>query len=138
MSISEKVKKLNFLLGKYVVVGGGTMEARGIRKANDIDIVVTEDLYKELVNKGWKVCRCRCEWCSNWNCNILNHHGGIEILPDYSWGDYKADTNELIKSAQIIDGVPFVNLEELLKWKKAANRDKDKKDIKLIEEFLRT
>jgi hypothetical protein len=42
----------------------------------------------------------------------------------------------LIKDATVIDGVPYVQLEELLKWKKVAAREKDLKDIVLIEKFL--
>ncbi len=36
MNIIERTKKLNFPLGKYVVVGSGILEALGIRSANDI------------------------------------------------------------------------------------------------------
>jgi len=138
MEISDKVRALSLPLGKYVVVGGA-MEAFGIRKANDLDIVVTEDLFMELLQRGRKLCECE-------KCQAKRQRGstdrilkgdGVDILSEYSCGDlYYADTNELIKNAAIIDGVPYVQLEELLKWKKASGREKDLKDIVLIEEFL--
>lgn len=137
-TISERVKILNLPLGKYVVVGGA-MEAHGIRPANDIDIVVTEDLFEELIRKGWRVCeceKCRDRWKRGSQERILKSDG-VDILSEYTWEDkYHADTGELIRDAEIIGGVPYVQLGELLKWKKAANREKDQKDVKLIEKFL--
>ena len=129
---------LGFPLGKYIVVGGA-MEAFGIRKAKDLDIVVTENLFAELMQKGWKLCeceKCRAEWKLGSTDRILKGDG-VDILSEYSCGDsYYADTYELIRNAAIIDGVPYVQLRELLKWKKASGREKDLKDIALIEKFL--
>jgi len=44
----------------------------------------------------------------------------------------------LIDGAEIIDGLPFVKLERVLAWKKLNTREKDLKDIEVIEKFLRT
>ncbi|MGD1003690.1 MAG: hypothetical protein ABR884_03920 [Minisyncoccia bacterium] len=138
MNISDRVKVLGLPADKYVVVGGA-MEAFGIRPANDLDIVVTEDLFNELQQKGWKLCecdKCRAEWKLGSTDRILKGDG-VDILSEFSCGElYHKDTDELIKNAAVIDGVAFVQLEELLKWKKAAAREKDLKDIVLIEEFL--
>ena len=115
------------------------MEAFGIRLANDLDIVVTEDLFGELMKQGWKLCeceKCQAKWQRGSTDRTLKGDG-VDILSEYSCGDlYHADTGELIKNAAIVDGVPFVQLEELLKWKKAARREKDLKDVALLEEFL--
>jgi hypothetical protein len=48
------------------------------------------------------------------------------------WG-----VEKMIKEADIIDGLPFVKLEYLIEWKKFFRREKDLKDIELIEEFLK-
>ena len=138
MEISDRVRSVGLSLGKYVVVGGA-MEAFGIRKAKDLDIVVTQDLFADLMKNGWKLCDCE-------KCQIKFQQGstdrmlkgdGVDILAEYSYGKvFHADTEDLIRNAAIIDGVPYVQLEELLKWKKAARREKDLKDIALIEEFL--
>jgi hypothetical protein len=138
MEISDRVRAVGLPLGKYVVVGGA-MEAFGIRKANDLDIVVTEDLFAELMKNGWKL--CDCEKCQakqqRGSTNRMLKGEGVDIISEYSYEDtFFADTDWLIKNAAIIDGVPYVQLEELMKWKKAAGREKDQKDIVLIEEFL--
>jgi hypothetical protein len=53
-------------------------------------------------------------------------------------GDYIGDTNKLIKEADIIGGFPFIKLEEPAKFKKELGRPKDLKDIKLINDYLRS
>ena len=45
--------------------------------------------------------------------------------------------NELIETADIIDGIRFVNLENVLKWKKARNKPKDASQIALLEEYFK-
>lgn len=136
--ISERVKRLGFPVGEYVVVGGA-MEAHGIREAGDLDIVVTESLFASLIDQGWEVCECdacREEW-NRGSARRMLKRPGIDILSDYSWKDaYRADTAELIKNADIIDGVPYAPLTELVKWKRAAGREKDMRDIELIEQYL--
>lgn len=132
MDIFEEVKKLNLPLGEYVVVGSGPMAARGIRDYKDIDILVTKNLYSKLIKQSWKT------------VEINGVNGKFEVLKNDKFevdkklwcGNYKPDTENLIKSAEIINGVPFLLLKELIKFKKALGREKDLKDIILIENYL--
>jgi len=43
----------------------------------------------------------------------------------------------VIKTAFLIDGIPFMNTEELIKFKMAFGREKDFKDIELIKEYIK-
>ncbi|MEN9342388.1 MAG: hypothetical protein RIQ54_644 [Candidatus Parcubacteria bacterium] len=54
MNIIEEVKKLNFPIGQYVIVGSGPMAVRGLRDAHDIDIVVTRELFETCKANGWE------------------------------------------------------------------------------------
>ncbi len=130
MDIFKEVRDLNLPLGQYIVVGSGTMEALGIRKSKDIDLVVTEDLYKEFEKKGWEK-----KQVSENRFGIKQ--GKYEMFKDFVCGNYRPDAAELINNAQIINGLPFLPLEELLKFKKELGREKDLKDIELIEEYLK-
>lgn len=127
MSIFEDVKKLNLPKGKYAVVGSGVMSAHDIRSHNDVDLIVTKDLFKVLKNSGW---------CDVSNRNSVLKKDNYEIDSDFKYGEYHPDHEELIRDAEIIEGVPFIRLDELIKFKKALGRDKDKKDIDLIEQYL--
>jgi len=131
MNIYQKVKKLNLPKSKYVVCSGGALEGYGIRKCNDIDIVVTKDVYLDLKKNGWKEISL-----SNGSISLVRRP--YEITANLNYGKYQAFTQRLIKSANIIKGVPFINLEEIIKFKKEMNRDKDKEDIELIESYLRS
>lgn len=132
MNISEEVKKLNLPLGGYVIVGSGPLAARGIRSYKDIDILVTKNLYEKLIKNGWKIIEI----------NGVNEkfeelkNGKFEITKRFWCGDYKPSTETLIKNAEVINGVPFMPLPELIKFKKALGREKDLKDIVLIENYL--
>lgn len=129
MNIINRVKELKLPFGKYVVIGSGIFEPLGIRPADDIDIAVLPELHEQLRLTG--------EWEEELRYRkIFLKKEKIEINPELSWSDYKTTTQEAITSATVIDGIPFMNLGELSKFKKALGREKDIKDIKLIEEYL--
>jgi hypothetical protein len=128
--IIEKIKVLNFPQDQYVVIGSGIMSALGIRDAGDIDISVLPELHKKLCSDNtWKQ--------DERYQKIFLTKVGIEINPELSWEDYPTTTEEAVRTATIIDGVPFLNLEELKKFKKALGREKDFKDIELINDYLK-
>lgn len=131
MTIFEKVKTLNLPVGQFVVFGSGPLTAHGIRESRDIDLLVTSSLYKELKHAGWE----EKEWPSG-GCYLVKD----EIEADDSWhyGDYNPAPSEVIAKAEIVEGVPFAPLTEVLKWKQAYGRPKDLDDIRLIEDYLKT
>ena len=132
IDIFKILKNLSLPQGEYVVVGGA-MTAAGIRPTDDLDILVTPNLYQKLKNKGFK--QCRCEKCLKVSRLILKKDN-VDIVPNYMLGDYIGDTNKLIQEADIINGFPFIKLEELAKFKKELGRSKDLNDIKLIKAYL--
>ncbi|MCC6323412.1 hypothetical protein IT400_01325 [Candidatus Nomurabacteria bacterium] len=129
MNIIEKVKSLNLPLGQYVIIGSGIMDALGIRNAVDVDLAVLPELHKRMRESG--------EW------NEEDRFGRIfltkdvfECNPDISWDQYPTTTEQAITSATVINGVPFMNLKELIKFKTALGREKDYKDIELIKNYI--
>jgi hypothetical protein len=130
MNIIEKAKALNFPAGKYVIVGSGPLDALGIRPANDMDIAVLPELHTRLRETG--------EWNEDVRYGrVFLQQEGIEIIPELSWPEYPTTTEEAIRSATIIEGIPFMNLSELKKFKQALGREKDFADIALIDEYLK-
>ncbi|OGZ06094.1 MAG: hypothetical protein A2845_01615 [Candidatus Lloydbacteria bacterium RIFCSPHIGHO2_01_FULL_49_22] len=128
MNIVERVKKLDLPAGEYVVVGSGILDALHIREAQDIDIAVVPALLARLRAKGgWEE--------EERYGKVFLKKGDIEIIPQLSWEDYPTTTEEAIDSAMIIEGVPFMNLAELCKFKKALGREKDQTDIALINAY---
>jgi hypothetical protein len=129
MNIITEVKKLDLPLGEYVVIGSGIMAQLGLREANDVDIAVNPDLYAKLRASG--------EWEEEERYGkIFLKKDAVEINPRLDWESYSTSAEEAIASATIIDGVPFMNLNELVMFKRALGRAKDLADIVIIKECL--
>ncbi len=127
--IVDKVKELDLPQGSYVVYGAAPMAAAGLRKANDIDFLVTPDLLDELRQRGWKQV--------NKGPDDKPYELGIfEAHANWDFSTYAPTLNDLLKTATIIDGVPFAHLSEVRKWKLAWGRPKDMADIQLIDTYL--
>lgn len=123
-----RVKDLNLPAGKYAIFGSGPIAVRGMRECKDVDIIVTKDIFGDYKTKsGWRVRKF------NDNTYYLDN-SGIELWDE--WGPGEWDINKLINEAEIIDGLPFVRLEEVLKWKEINARPKDLEDVKLIKDYL--
>ncbi len=126
----NKFRELNLPIGEYAIFGSGPMGIRDLKKCNDLDVIVSPrifDNYKQ--NPDWHF-----DATKGWGFGLVLQDE-IEMLKE--WGPGKWDVAELIKNAEIIDGLAFVKLEEVLKWKKVMDREKDKKDIEIIENYLR-
>ncbi|HSX41496.1 MAG TPA: hypothetical protein VLF21_02605 [Candidatus Saccharimonadales bacterium] len=134
MTIFERVKRLGLEPGKYAVFGSGLLDAWGLRKANDLDIVVTTPYFKEL--------RKDPKWIDNpgngfekisyLDANVTTNQ---DTPTD---GDYLPSRDEMIRKAVVINGVPFVRVEEVIACKKVMDRLKDQEDIRMINEYLKT
>lgn len=131
MNIIKEIKKLNFPPDQYVIVGSGTMSAFNIRESEDIDIAVTPELFKTLEQSE--------EWQEKIKYGkIFLEKGVVEIIAKLNWKDYQTTTEQAIKSAIIVEGIPFMNFDELKKFKTTLGREKDFEDIKLIDDYLKS
>lgn len=131
--IIETVRALDLPSDQYAVFGSGLMDVLGIRKSNDIDLVVTKDLFQELLMSD--------EWrevvYSDGLPGLKHRTENIELfyeskMPFCS----QAEIEEKIRRAIVIDDVKFVQLSDILAWKKALGREKDIEDVKIIEDYI--
>jgi len=128
-NIFEKVKSLGLKLGEYVVISGGVLEAHGIRKAGDCDLVVTDEVFEQMANDGWEIIF--------WNDKFILIKDAFEAARDCNYNNYLPDTKKLILEADVINGCAFASISETIKYKKELGREKDKKDVELIEKYLK-
>lgn len=119
-----ELKELNLDPDKFAVFGSGPLAIRGARDSNDIDIIVKQDVWDELIKEY----------------PLTDKYGGIieirEIEVYKDWKPWFDDVNALIDDADIFEGIRFVKLKYVLKWKEEFSREKDKKDIPLIKEYI--
>ncbi|MFA6131648.1 MAG: hypothetical protein WC702_01075 [Patescibacteria group bacterium] len=123
----QKVRELKLPVGKYALFGSAPLGIRKLRDCHDVDIIVTEDLWNEYKDKNWEIKTMPDG--SPYLCN-----GEIELWKNWKPGQW--DLKQLIEEAETIDGLPFVRLETVLEWKRMKGREKDLKDIEIIEKFL--
>jgi hypothetical protein len=127
--ILKKLVSLDLPTGTFAIFGSGPMAVRGLKQPNDLDVIVTKETYDAYKNKdGW------VEKSFNNGEKYYLEKDGIELWND--WGPGTWDLTQLIKTAETIDGLPYVTLDQVLLWKKINGRPKDLDDIKKIEMFL--
>ena len=129
--IVKRTKSLGLHIGEYALFGSVPLAAHGIRESHDIDIIATHEVYEKLKKQGWEEEQFPED-------RKMLQKDCFEIGDDWNFGTYNPDPALLIKNAEIIEGIPVVRLEEVVEWKKAFGREKDKLDIELIDRFLKT
>jgi len=132
MNIFEEVKKLSLPLGEYIVLGSGILGALGIREIGDVDLTVSPRLFRELREQGFEYGEIEFE--GRMRQRITK--GNTEAYKDFWCGGKQLDTIKMIAEAEIIDGVAFLSLTKLREIKKEMNREKDIRDIELIDAYL--
>lgn len=127
--IIAKIKAQDFPEGSYVVFGSGPLAIAGIRPTADIDLIVTPALYLQLQQSGWR-------FKDDLEGNPMLYQGDFEVSKTWCTGPYSATFDELKEKADIIDGIAFVNLREVKRWKEHLARPKDLEDVDLIDDYL--
>lgn len=128
-TLIDKIKNLNFPKGEYLVIGSWILSMLGIRESQDIDILVTKKLFNGL-KKSWE--RAEHEKFGK----LFLEKDVFEISNKSKFWKYNTNTEKLIEKALIIENIPFMNLDEFIKFKMALGREKDIQDIKFIKEYL--
>lgn len=125
-----EIKNMKLPVSEYAIFGSGPMCVRNLKSCSDsdIDIIASEELFDVYRNEsGW-------EFKANEHGDEYLKNGNIEIWKNWRPGEW--NIHELIKNAEIIDGIPFVRLSDVLKWKQFFDREKDKKDVEILKKYL--
>ena len=118
--IIGKMADFRFDTSEYLISTGAAMVLHGIRPlTHDIDIGCSQKLWDELVSLGYEV---------------ISLPGGGEKLRF-------SDDIELSKflfrgNSVTIDSLPVADLQSIIEMKRALGREKDFRDIALIEKFM--
>lgn len=127
-SAIDMAKLLNIDSDEYVVIGGAVLEALGLRTTNDVDIAVSSKVYDHFhTEERWQ------EYVQDNGKKILSHNGYNMM---HGWTGMRF--GKLRDHAFLVDGVPLMDIQELIAAKKQLARKKDLSDIKLLETYLST
>lgn len=132
MNLKEMLKavhNLNFPQGECVVVGSGTLTARGIRESLDVDLIVSEKIWNELSKKH--------DVFQKGGVNRISLSEDVEVLGPGSifLSSAVIPVENVFNEAEVYEEIKFLNLQHLKKFKRALGRDKDLEDVQLIEAY---
>lgn len=130
-SFTQRVRDLNLPLDEIIVIASGVLDAHNIRQADDIDLAASSRLFASFGhNSAWQP--HTAEWGERYyrsgDCEVWA--GWTEPGKTYPLYD------DLLADTIVIDGIRFMSLQYVRRWKEIKGRDKDKQDIALIDAFL--
>lgn len=132
-NIFEGIERLELPKDEFVVLGSGILAALGIRKASDVDILATPELFSRLRSSG------------GWKYEVVEVNGtprekltnGLtEAFKDFRWQGGSMTSEDGISTAVKIHGINFLPLSRLREIKSQMGREKDVRDIALIDDYL--
>ncbi|MBB2909152.1 hypothetical protein FHS43_000398 [Streptosporangium becharense] len=111
--------------GSYVICGSAALYVRGLRAhLGDLDVLATGRAWDIVTRLGAP------RPAPSGHGRLIDHPAAaIEFTDRWTPG---WDTHHLIASADLIDGLPFMRLGDVLAWKQTARRPKDLPDIAAI------
>ena len=131
-TFADKVKALNLPLDQIIVIGSGILDQLGIRPASDIDLAASPDLMKKLSEESG-------DWIKKFDDDqrfyFVKDDGSAEVWDGWEFDGQAVSYDGLLDYVVEYDGVRFVNLEFLSRWKKWRSLEKDTQDVKLIDEW---
>ena len=121
--ILQKLHDLNWPAEDYWVVAGAAMVLYGLRpETHDLDLGCTTARANALAAAGVPY-------------KEMDDGSGRWFTLD---GEVEVFENWLCDRTELVEGVPVVSLQGLRQMKVALGREKDRRDVALIEAFLRT
>jgi hypothetical protein len=125
---------LNVLLGleleakDHAVFGSGPLFMHGLKDSlRDLDVIARGRAWAQALDLSRRGVLLPPETPPSGRGLVIRHpEESIEIFDQ--WPD--VDVDELIDSAETIDGIQFVQVGDVLRWKIGAGRDKDERDVR--------
>lgn len=118
--IINRLEDLNFDKNRYWVLAGSAMVLHGIRpETHDIDMGCTKEFADELETEG-----CPAVVMPD-GTRRITYSEDVEIFEDW-----------IFDRVVFVDEIPVISLGGLLEMKQSLGREKDMRDVQMIEEFI--
>jgi hypothetical protein len=117
--------------GDYVLFGSGPLLARGgIDHVGDLDVIAR--------GPAWEKARALGEsrMLPEHEIEVVAIGSSITVGTMWAIGQFSAD--ELIETAETINGIPCARLEHVIAYKRLANRPKDRDHLAVIARRLQS
>lgn len=128
----RRLRSLDLKTDEYVVFGSGPMLAHGlVREIKDLDVVARGSALqtaRAIGKPGFGAVDRAPLW------SIFD--GEIEVFG--SWLAPHWDVDDLIARAELVEGIPFAPLRDVLRYKQLLRRRRDIPDIRILSRWLET
>jgi hypothetical protein len=126
-ALFDQLKSLGLPAGSYAIFGSGPLAIRGIiPSCNDLDVLCKDDAWTIVSRIG------TTEFLPEYGVSIVVL-ADSEITFGTSWGIGDFNIDELIDSAEVIDGLPFVLLEHVIRYKAIRSSAKDRRHLDALK-----
>ena len=120
--IIKILKNMDLPLSEYWITSGAGLVIHGVKECtNDIDLGCTTNLIEHFKKRG-----CKYRVVED-NTRIMEINDITELLENW-----------VVDEIEFIDGLPVGTLESIKKQKAELGREKDLKDIKMIEKYIKS
>ena len=129
-NLFDLLRSLELPMGDYAIFGSGPLIVREIIEGtNDLDVISRGSAWERALSAGQLI--SLPDGAKIVSC----FDGAVTIGMNWAYGDF--DINELIDTAEMIDSLPFVRLEHVVRYKEIAARPKDLTHLELLAEHQR-
>jgi len=130
-AVLSELRSLALPVDEHAVFGSGPLIVRGIVSfRNDIDVVCRGSAWERAVGAGVS------ETLDDGAVVVSMMDGRLTFGRSWMYGGI--DVDDVIDSAEIIDGVPFAALEHVERYKRAAGRPKDLEHLVALQQWRAT
>ena len=115
----EYLRKLDLPSRDYAIFGSGPLIIRGwLHGTNDIDVICRDAAWQSACESGV------VSYDERYDVSLASHCNG-RLTFGTSWGIGNFDVDELIETAETIDGLRFVQVEHVITYKQIRCSAKD-------------
>lgn len=119
----ELINSIRISKDEFWVLSSGALTLRGIYPdAGDLDIAVTDKGLEELKR----------------NYELIRKENGWYIVTDKIECVCDGDKNKMKYQPECLDGIYLQNINEYLEYLEGSTREKDKKRITLVKEYIKS
>ncbi|HCQ90118.1 MAG TPA: hypothetical protein DIU45_10735 [Clostridium sp.] len=114
------LEELNFPKEHYWVLAGASLVMHGVKtETRDIDLGCSKFLFENLIKNGYKPVVLKD------SSRVIRVNEGLEVFEEWN-----------VDNVELINDLPVGSLETIRKHKIKLGREKDLRDIELIDVFL--
>ena len=131
-ALFDYLRSLQLPESDFAIFGSGPLIIRGcVQGTNDLDVLCRGDAWRKACATG------QVSYDERYDVSLASHKNG-RITFGTRWGIGEFDTDELIDTAELFEGLPFVRVHHVIAYKTIRSSAKDQLHLAQYREALRS